>query len=156
MYKVVAYLGLGILVGCSSITEIQNESITDITGSWECSGLGDKSIQLSYRDRIDYIEDGSFDKLSKMNFKLPSHAELYDVTIASKGTWNLKNGSVNEEMSNYSVEVGDDFPEMYVEQLKSNIKLPEKAKWKLTPVSEQVISKTSNFGQKLTCKKVLL
>ncbi len=154
MYKVVTILSFGVLVGCSSTTT--TETIQDIAGSWECTSLDDKSIQLSYSDRTDYIKGGSFNKLSKMSFKLPNYAELYDVTITSKGNWNQRNSLLKEEISNYTVEVGDSFPDMYVEQLKSNIKLPDKANWELGTVNEQTITKTSNFGQKLTCKKVLL
>jgi len=157
MYKTASFLAASLLVGCSATTNVENKNpITyEISGSWECEAVGDKLVELSYRDYVVYKDDSSFNKLSKINFRLPNSDDIYGVEVSSNGTWQKSRNNLTENTMQFTVEVDDKFPKEYAEQFKSEITLPEKAVWMLKLLEDDTIRKKSRYGQELTCQRVL-
>ncbi|MGR5556605.1 hypothetical protein ACQKQC_09915 [Vibrio fortis] len=157
MYKTASFLTASLLVGCSSTTNVENKipATYEISGSWECEAVGDKIIELSYRDDVVYKDDSSFSKLSKMNFRLPNSDDIYWVKVSSNGTWEKNRNNLTEKNMQFTVVVDDKFPEAYVEQFKSEVTLPEKSIWALKLLEDGTIRKKSRHGQELICHSVL-
>ena len=156
MYKRVSFLVVSLLTGCSSTDVIDGSLATyEISGSWQCEGVGDPLIELSYHDHVVYKDNGSFQKLSKINFRFPGSNEFNEVEISSNGTWKKSRNSLTENNLQFTVEVDDKFPKAYLEQFKTQMAIPEQASWSLKFLSKNNVLKESVYGQKITCKKAL-
>lgn len=140
-----------LLNGCIITPNI--ESADEIVGGWECESKDDFLGQLYYRDKIDYNANGTFKKHSTVEIQMPGNPETYEIYIDGIGGWMMKDGQLTEHLSKYDVAVSSNIPARYADEFENDLDLPQKGVWTLKPFGDNQALKTSQYGQKLTCKK---